>query len=122
MPNGKNTHQQPRPAHPPEVQHQRVPEQSQPSSPAASTTRCKAAQPTVFDELQYAYSGLIACLRADDLLRVTLFAGILTQVSSKVQIRACQHLVNKASSVGAILPGLYEEIVVFAGMEGTTYE
>ncbi len=74
---------------------------------------------TIFDELQYAYDGLLTCLRANDPLRTTLFAGILIQVASTLQIQACQHMVNEASSIGAALPGVHEEIVVFAGMEGT---
>ncbi len=74
---------------------------------------------TIFDELQYAYDGLLTCLRADDPLRATLFAGILIQVASTLQIQACQYMVKEASSIGATLPGVHEEIVVFAGMEGT---
>ena len=95
---------------------QQPPQQSQPEG--------QQSQPetTIFDELRYAYDGLIACLNADDLVRATLFAGILIQVSSTVQVRACQHLVNKVSPAGTILPGLYEETIVCAGTEELTNE
>ena len=75
-------------------------------------------QPTIFDELQYGYDGLVACIRADDLLRSTMFAGLLIKTASILQVRACQQMVGQLPSK-AILPGLHEEFTVIAGMEGT---
>jgi len=75
-------------------------------------------QPTIFDQLQYAFDGLLACIRADDPLRAMMFAGILIRVASTLQVECCQHLVDQMPSK-ATLPGLHEEVTVFAGMEGT---
>lgn len=88
-----------------------IEQDAQPEPPEATQ------QLTIFDELQYAYDGLLACLRADDLLRATMFAGILIQTASTLQVRACRHLVSQMPSK-AILPGLHEEFIISAGMEG----